>query len=175
MNCTVPRCSFLILLLASTSFAHTSARWGAALGHTGARAPSPPSGTFALHGRPVDVLSDGHTLTHCRSRTYDPANGRWLQRDPKGYADGVDLYEAFHGNSITHVDPLGTEVWAEARRVKTTLNRVSVSRVVVGVWEAYDGHDCSPGPRVPSGYNRHPSEIGTRRALYAFACREEIE
>ena len=89
----------------------------------------PPSGTFALHGRPVDILSDGHALIPIRARYYDAVNGRWLQRDPRGYVDGVDLYEAFKANATTNVDPLGTEVWAEARRVKTTLNGVPVWRV----------------------------------------------
>ena len=60
---------------------------------------TPPSGTFALHGRPVDVLSDGLVLIPVRARTYDPRHGRWLQRDPTGYADGPNLYEAFGGNA----------------------------------------------------------------------------
>ncbi len=89
----------------------------------------PVSGTFTLHGRPVDILSDGHALLDFRARFYDPALGRWLQRDPTGYADGVDLYEAFRGNAITNVDPLGQEVWAEGRRVKTMLNGIPVWRV----------------------------------------------
>lgn len=32
----------------------------------------PPSGTFALHGRPVDVLSHGRVLLYVRARYYDP-------------------------------------------------------------------------------------------------------
>ena len=53
------------------------------------RAGMPPaSGVFTLHGRPVDILSDGHTLLDFRARFYDPVNGRWLQRDPSGFADG---------------------------------------------------------------------------------------
>jgi RHS repeat-associated protein len=67
----------------------------------------PPSGTFTLHGRPLDVLSDGHALLYVRARYYDPARGRWLQRDPSGYVDGNNLYEAFQGNPLTNVDPTG--------------------------------------------------------------------
>jgi len=32
-------------------------------------------------------------LYHVRHRTYHPPLGRWLQRDPVGYADGMNLYE----------------------------------------------------------------------------------
>ena len=30
---------------------------------------------------------------HFWARTYSPTLGRWLQRDPLGYVDGVSLYE----------------------------------------------------------------------------------
>jgi len=73
-------------------------------------APPPPSGTFALHGRPVDVLRDGHVLFHFRARYYDPVLGRWLQRDPLPYNDGVNLYEAFGSNPAAMTDPMGTDI-----------------------------------------------------------------
>ncbi|MBN1490201.1 MAG: hypothetical protein JXA69_09805, partial [Phycisphaerae bacterium] len=69
----------------------------------------PPSGVFALHGRPVDILSDGLVLIPVRARTYDPRHGRWLQRDPTGYADGPNLYEAFRGNATVFTDPMGEQ------------------------------------------------------------------
>ena len=70
----------------------------------------PPSGTFALHGRPIDVLSDGHVLIYIRNRYYDPKHSRWLQRDPTGYADGGNLYESFAGNTTANTDPTGTVI-----------------------------------------------------------------
>lgn len=79
----------------------------------------PTSGTFAMHGRPVDVLPDGHTLLFVRARFYDLKNGRWLQRDPKGDVDGPNLYEAFGSNAMAATDPFGTDIWVTARRVKS--------------------------------------------------------
>ena len=67
----------------------------------------PDSGTYALHGRPVDVLSDGLVLVDFRARTYLPHHARFLQRDPTGYADGNNLYEAFGSNPLTFLDPFG--------------------------------------------------------------------
>ena len=57
------------------------------------------SGQFALHGRSSDVLSDGKVLLYVRARFYDPEHGCWLQRDPLGYVDGGNLYEAFRSNA----------------------------------------------------------------------------
>jgi RHS repeat-associated protein len=79
----------------------------------------PRSGTFVLHGRPVDVLPDGHVLMNFRARYYDVKHGRWLQRDRSGYADGGNLYEAFRGNAERFTDPEGRQSenplawWAE--------------------------------------------------------------
>ncbi|MHC4500187.1 MAG: RHS repeat-associated core domain-containing protein, partial [Planctomycetota bacterium] len=70
---------------------------------------SSPTGTYALHGRPVDVLSDGHVLVYIRARYFDPQHGRWLQRDPKGYVDGMNLYKAFGNNPLVRRDPMGTD------------------------------------------------------------------
>ena len=70
---------------------------------------APASGTFALHGRPVDVLSDGHIVQYSRARYYAPAHSRWLQRDPTGYTDGGNLYEAFRANATRFTDPMGTQ------------------------------------------------------------------
>jgi RHS repeat-associated protein len=73
------------------------------------RSTPPPSGTFTLHGRPIDHLADGHTLLDFRARSYDPALGRWLQRDPSGFADGPSLYDAFRANPLRYTDPLGLQ------------------------------------------------------------------
>jgi RHS repeat-associated protein len=73
----------------------------------------PPAGNFGLHGRPIDVFTDPggnrHALLFVRARHYDLTNGRWLQRDPMGYVDGPNLYEAFGGNPLANVDPDGEE------------------------------------------------------------------
>jgi RHS repeat-associated protein len=42
-------------------------------------------------------------------RAYDPALGRFLQRDPMGYADGPNLYVFVRNNPLAFSDPLGLE------------------------------------------------------------------
>ncbi len=93
-------------------------------------AAPPPSGTFTLHGRPADILSDGHSLMSFRARSYDPINARWLQRDPKGFVEGSNLYEAFGGNASANTDPMGTELWVredEKRTLEVFFGRDNVS------------------------------------------------
>lgn len=44
--------------------------------------------------------------------TYHPTTGRFLERDPKGYVDGMSLYEYVRSSPLTKVDPDGTEFHA---------------------------------------------------------------
>lgn len=44
---------------------------------------------------------------HFLYRTYSPTMGRWLQRDPAGYMDGVSLYEYVRSQPMVLVDALG--------------------------------------------------------------------
>ena len=62
-----------------------------------------------MHGRSIDVLSDGKVLYYFRARYYDPQHARWLSRDPSGYADGGNLYEAFKNNATRFTDPMGRQ------------------------------------------------------------------
>ncbi|MCK4830194.1 RHS repeat-associated core domain-containing protein, partial [bacterium] len=42
-----------------------------------------------------------------RARYYGPERGRFLQRDPLGYVDGMNLYEYADNNTVNLTDPLG--------------------------------------------------------------------
>jgi len=51
---------------------------------------------------------DGESgLYDVRYRMYHPALGRWIQRDPLGYADGMGFQEYVGSGPLTHVDPVG--------------------------------------------------------------------
>jgi len=41
--------------------------------------------------------------------SYSPTLGRWLERDPAGYVDGANLYEALNSDPIGYVDPMGLQ------------------------------------------------------------------
>jgi RHS repeat-associated protein len=49
----------------------------------------------------------GVGLYHFYARTYSPELGRWLQRDPLGFVDGVNTYEYVRSMPTRLTDPLG--------------------------------------------------------------------
>ncbi|MCX5637101.1 MAG: hypothetical protein NTX52_05335, partial [Planctomycetota bacterium] len=64
--------------------------------------------TYYFTGRELDTLDAGNcTLYYYRARYYAPTTGRFLQRDPLEYVDGMSLYEFARSNSLRWKDPLG--------------------------------------------------------------------
>ena len=53
-------------------------------------------------------------LYYVRNRTYSPALGRWLQRDPVGHTGGINLYEYVKAASTIALDPAG--LWRILRK-----------------------------------------------------------
>jgi len=53
------------------------------------------------------IFNDESGLYTVRFRSYSPTLGRWLERDPAGYVDGMGLYEYVRGGPIAAVDPWG--------------------------------------------------------------------
>jgi RHS repeat-associated protein len=51
-----------------------------------------------------------------RSREYSVETGRFIQRDPLSYADGMNLYAYVHNNPTTFTDPYGLTSWWETTR-----------------------------------------------------------
>ncbi|MCK4764789.1 MAG: hypothetical protein KAW12_21505, partial [Candidatus Aminicenantes bacterium] len=59
---------------------------------------------YLFHGRRYDKTAN---LYYYRARYYDPIMGRFLQTDPMGYADSMNLYQAFNQNPMNFIDPFG--------------------------------------------------------------------
>lgn len=56
-------------------------------------------------------------LYYYGARYYIPSIGRWLNPDPAGYVDGLNLYAFVNGNPVTHIDIGGM---GRKRKTKTT-------------------------------------------------------
>jgi RHS repeat-associated protein len=54
--------------------------------------------------------TDGESgLIYCKNRYYDPANARWITRDPIGLDGGVNTYAYVKANPVMVVDPSGLD------------------------------------------------------------------
>ncbi|WP_340680468.1 RHS repeat-associated core domain-containing protein [Paraglaciecola sp.] len=82
---------------------------------------------------------DGSGLTYYRARYYDPSIGRFTQRDPMGFADGINPYVYVANSPLNYTDPSGM-----------------VKDVVTG---AYDTTSAYLG-QANDGFNAFTSQVG---------------
>jgi RHS repeat-associated protein len=63
---------------------------------------------YLFTGRELDSLdTNALKLYYYRARTYSPTLGRFIQRDPIGYVDGMNLYEYVRSTPVNKIDFLG--------------------------------------------------------------------
>lgn len=62
--------------------------------------------SYTFTARRLDLESGLH---YYRARYFSATLGRFIQRDPLGYVDGMGLYEYTNSNSINEIDPFGTD------------------------------------------------------------------
>jgi len=65
--------------------------------------------------------SDTLGLDYLYQRYYDPAMGRFITRDPIGWAGGLNLYGYVGNDPVNAVDPLGLYSWKMFKRNITTI------------------------------------------------------
>jgi RHS repeat-associated protein len=70
-----------------------------------------PDSTYLSKDIGTGLFDPETELHYVRNRIYNPALGRWLQRDPVGYAGGINLYEYVGGRAVTAVYPPATQAF----------------------------------------------------------------
>jgi RHS repeat-associated protein len=68
---------------------------------------------YGFTGRRLDTETGFY---YYRARFYSPERGRFVQRDPLGYADGMGVYAYVGNNPVNFIDPSGTEKKCESVR-----------------------------------------------------------
>lgn len=61
---------------------------------------------FQYVGR-FGVMAEGNGLYYMRARYYDPEVGRFINKDPIGYTEDINLYRYVVSNPVNWIDPAG--------------------------------------------------------------------
>ena len=77
---------------------------------------------YGFTGRRFDAETG---LWYYRNRMYSPVLGRFLQRDPAGYVDGINLYSYTMNNPLSYLDPEGLAVRWASDKIETGILQTS--------------------------------------------------
>jgi uncharacterized protein RhaS with RHS repeats len=69
--------------------------------------------------------------------SYSPTTGRWLERDPVGYVDGLNLYEALKSNPTNYLDPMGTQIVDPAREKDLWDKQKAAADAALNFWKDF--------------------------------------
>ncbi len=97
---------------------------------------------------------------YVRNRYYSPTLGRWLTRDPIGYAGGINLYEYVGSSPAGNVDPAGAQPISlppVGGYAETNFNNQETTTTVYPYGESLNSYQLTPGGPAPLGPAYVPS------------------
>lgn len=124
---------------------------------------TPPTTSYAYQGRERDETG----LIYFRARYYDPnamgsTVGRFVSRDPIGYAGGLNPYAAFDNDPVNLGDPSGTT--AMARGIQGLISQ-----------SYYDNIASSLGFTAPSSSNQSLATVSYRPSVYQQDTTTQVQ
>ena len=116
-------------------------------------------------------------IYHYRARQYDPAIGRFLQRDPLGYYDSMNLYEYAVSSPVNYIDPLGNKIVGISARRDGWGVRITIRQEVRRKDGSGYNHTQSFKARVtPHGFGRQIGvTLGAASVVFNEVLKSELE
>ena len=102
-------------------------------------------------------------MWHYKARIYSPTLGRFLQTDPVGYDDQINLYAYVGNDPVNRVDPTGTTCAQTGERGGRPLYRCQIDAVAV-----VNRRGVITGTRSPTGGERRSFREFERRYTAAY-------
>jgi uncharacterized protein RhaS with RHS repeats len=102
----------------------------------------------------------------CQLRVYDPRTGRWLTRDPIGFAGGVNLYGYVGGKPVGGIDPEGLDYLIYRGK---TLDWRGDNGELKGRFAATSGAPCCQNASYVNERNNGPLPVGDYRINLALS------
>ena len=97
------------------------------------------------------------------SAFYHPQAGRWIQRDPEGYVDGMSLYEYVQSGPLVFVDPKGLTVTLTLALARWTPAALGVMHCGIEIcWggDRVERYEITDAPNLDEG-GRAPISLRT--------------